>query len=186
MFAGDHDGGFPAYKDQSENTGEDLTAELKDANEAFANLIPNYLSSESPFGVSGSRYCKDATGANKGPDNDISSRNKVLEVGENAYAYIRGLSETSNASYPIIADGFAKGSEQDPKYSKKENDFGAVWKGQYAIVIRCDGSGTIENVNSTNLKVIRKGQGQKNLFQEDTSDSDPWLVGAKVLNPRAS
>ncbi|MEO8350348.1 MAG: type II secretion system protein [Chthoniobacteraceae bacterium] len=183
MFAGDHDGSFPTYTAQDENTGNN--AELKDANDAYANLIPGYLSNESPFGNSASKYCKDSTGAAKGPDNDISTQNKILEKGENTYAYMRGLSETSNSSYPIIADGFAVGSEADPKYSKKEGDYGAQWKGKYAIIVRCDGSATTENVNSKNLKVLRKGAGNKNMFKEDTSDNDPWLVGVKVLNPRS-
>jgi prepilin-type N-terminal cleavage/methylation domain-containing protein len=189
MFAGDHDGSFPSQKDQDEGanagSGNSGGGTLQDANQAFANLIPNYVSNETPFGNTASRYCQDASGGTKGPDNDISSQQKKLEKGENAYAYIRGLNETSNSSYPIIADAFAQGSEDDPKYSKKEKDFGAQWKGRYAIIVRCDGSATIENVNSTSLKVLRKGVGQKNLFKEDSSDSDPWLVGCKVLNPKS-
>jgi prepilin-type N-terminal cleavage/methylation domain-containing protein len=189
MFAGDHEGSYPSRPDQDEgnqsSTGGGGGGDLKDANEAYANLIPAYVSNETPFGNSASKYCKDKSGGNRGPDNDISTRNKVLEVGENTYAYVRGLSETSNASYPIIADGFAQGSESDPKYSKKEGDYGAQWKGKYAIVVRCDGSATVENVHSQTLKVLRKGQGQKNLFKEESSDNDPWLIGCKVLNPRS-
>ncbi|NDC79021.1 MAG: type II secretion system protein, partial [Chitinophagia bacterium] len=69
MFAGDHDGAYPTQKDQdsgSSNSGGG--GELSDANAAFANLIPGYLANESPFGNPASRYCKDATGAAKGPD----------------------------------------------------------------------------------------------------------------------
>jgi len=184
MFAGDHDGAYPSQPNQDEGTGSG-GGQLKDANEAFANLIPGYVSNETPFGNSASKYCKDAAGNPKMPDNDISTRNKILEKGENTYAYVRGLSETSNSSYPILADGFAQGSESDPKYSKKEGDYGAQWKGKYAILVRCDGSASVENVNSQSLKVERKGQGRKNLFKEDPSDSDPWLVGCKLLNPRS-
>lgn len=183
MFAGDHDGTFPSRKD--EDAGTDTSGDLKDANEAYANLIPGYLSNESPFGNSASKWCKDATGAYKGPDNVVSPDVKVLEKGENTYAYVRGLSTSSNASYPIIADGFAQGSEADPKYSKKEGDYGAQWKGKYGIVIYCDGSGAPEIVNSKSLKITRKGSGSKNLFKEDTSETEPWLVGTKVLNPRS-
>jgi prepilin-type N-terminal cleavage/methylation domain-containing protein len=184
MFAGDHQGSFPSKPDEDEGTGA-ASGTLKDANEAYANLIPAYIQGEAPFGIPGSKYCKDQSGANKGPDNDTSTRNKVLEKGENTFAYVNGLSDTSNASWPILADGFAQGSEADPKYSKKEGDYGAVWKGRRAIIVRCDGSATIENVNQTSLRVTRKGQGNKNLFKEDSSDQDPWLVGCKVLNPRS-
>ena len=181
MFAGDHDGSFPSLINTDAATPGGV---LKDANAAFANLIPNYIANESPFGNSSSRYCKDpTTNQYKGPDNDISTDQKKLESGENTYAYIMGLNETSNSSYPIMADGFAQGSEADPKYSKKENDFGAVWKGRYAIVISCDGSGTVVIPKSTSLKVERKGSGAKNLFAVDASDTDPWLVGCTVLNP---
>jgi prepilin-type N-terminal cleavage/methylation domain-containing protein len=180
MFAGDHDGGYPSRPNQDESE----SGQLQDANEAFANLIPGYLNNESPFGNPASRWCKDQNGGAKGPDGDISSRNKVLEKGENTYAYVQGLSETSNASWPIIADGFAQGATQNPKYSKVEGDYGGVWKGKLAIVVRNDGSANVERVDSRNLTVQRKGQGNKNLFQEDKSENDPWLVGCKVLNPR--
>lgn len=184
-FANDHNGSFPSQRDQDEaqNTGAG-GGQLQDANEAYANLIPNYVSQETPFGIPQSRYCKDRNNGNKGPDNDISSSQKKLEIGENTYAYVSGLSDSSNAGYPVIADGFASGSEADPAYSKKENDYGAVWKGKKAIVIRCDGSGKLETPNSQSLKVIRPGAGNKNLFKSDPSDSDPWLVDAKVLNPK--
>jgi prepilin-type N-terminal cleavage/methylation domain-containing protein len=182
MFAGDYDSGYPSLENQG---GQNPGGPCKDANTAYANLIPNYLSNESPFGNSSSRYCKDGT-TNQyiGPDNDISSQEKILAAGENAYAYIMGLNETSNSSYPIVVDAFAQGSESDPKYSKTENDYGAQWKGRYAIVIRCDGSGTVENVKTNSLKVERKGQGAKNLFAVSSDPSDPWLVGCTVLNPK--
>ena len=182
MFAGDHNGAFPSSPDQDE--GNSNTGELKDANEAYANLIPGYVQSEAPFGIPSSAYCKVGS-AYKGPDNDISSRNKILERGENTFAYVNGLSDTSNASYPILADGFAPGSESDPTYSKVEGTKGAVWKGRRAIIVRCDGSATIENVNQKTLKVTRQGLGAKNLFSADTSTTNPWLVGCKVLNPRS-
>jgi prepilin-type N-terminal cleavage/methylation domain-containing protein len=181
MFAGDHDGSYPSQRDQDENNG--AGGELQDSNDAFANLIPTYVPSEIPFGNPASAWCK-VNNANKGPDNDITSRNKILEKGENAYAYVQGLSETSNASWPIMADGFANGSTTDPKYSKVEGDYGAAWKGKFAIVIRNDGSGTVENVDRDTLKVLRKGSGKRNLFQEDKNENDPWLVGCKVLNPK--
>jgi len=181
MFAGDHDGAYPAQKNTDAAGGG---GDLEDANDAFANLIPGYLANESPFGNPSSRWCKDASGAAKGPDNDISSNNKILEQGENTYAYVKGLSEVSNASWPIIADGFTQGGASDPKYSKKEGDYGAVWKGKVAIIVRNDGSAKEERINTQTLTVTRKGNGNKNVFQEDASDTDPWLVGCKVLNPK--
>src|SRR5690606_33032524 len=130
--------------------------ELQDSNDAFANLIPTYVPSELPFGNTNSAWCK-VNNANRGPDNNIGTRNEILAQGENTYAYVQGLSETSNASWPIMADGFASGSATDPAYSKVEGQKGAVWKGKHAIVIRNDGSGVVENVDSRTTKVLRKG-----------------------------
>jgi prepilin-type N-terminal cleavage/methylation domain-containing protein len=184
MFAGDHNGSYPSMANEDDSTTGTSGTPAKDANEAFANLIPTYLSSESPFGNPASRWCKNAAGGAKGPDNNISNRQNVLEQGENAYAYMMGMSETSNASWPIIADGFTQGSSSDPKYTTVDNDYGGVWKGKVAIVIRNDGSGTKETVDRTSLKVLRKGGNAKNLFAEDKDPNDPWLVGCTVLNPK--
>ena len=70
-----------------------------------------------------------------------------------------------------------------PAYSKTEGDKGAVWKGRFAIVVRCDGSASVENVDSTTLILKRKGTGE-NYFSEKKSDTDPWLVGTTVYNPK--
>jgi len=182
MFAGDHNGSYPSIPD--EDTQTTASGTLKDSNEAFANLIPTYIPSETPFGNNNSKWCKAAGGGVNGPDNDISSRNKILQKGENAYAYVDGLTEVSNGSWPIIADGFAAGSTSKPKYTKLEGDYGGVWKGKIAIVVRNDGSATQERVDPTSLEVLRPGVGKRNLFQEDRDESNPWLVGCKVLNPK--
>jgi prepilin-type N-terminal cleavage/methylation domain-containing protein len=183
MFAMDHNGAFPSAKDQDESSGG---GQLQDANDAFANLIPGYLSNESPFGNPASAWSKDANGTIKGPDNNIENRNKVLEKGENVYAYVAGLTEVSNSSWPIIADGFEgnPGPVTDPKYTRLEGERGGVWKGKVAIVVRNDGSAQAEQIDRNSLKVLRKGSGNKNLFAEDRNENDPWLVGARVLNPK--
>jgi prepilin-type N-terminal cleavage/methylation domain-containing protein len=182
MFAGDHNGSYPSMPDEDSGTATGGT--LKDANEAFANLIPTYIPNEMPFGNNNSKWCKAGSGAINGPDNDIGSRNKVLQKGENTYAYVEGLSETTNGSWPIIADGFTQGSTSNPKYTKLEGDYGGVWKGKIAIVVRNDGSATQERVDPNSMQVLRPGVGKKNLFQEDRDENNPWLVGCKVLNPK--
>jgi prepilin-type N-terminal cleavage/methylation domain-containing protein len=183
MFAGDHDSTFPTQRDQDGTAGG---SPLSDANDAFANLIPNYLSNESPFGNNTSAWCKKAGGGSPGPDGNIQTKDKILEQGENQYAYIEGLSETSNASYPIIADAFAGGSGKvtDPTYSKTEGAKGAVWKGRFAIIVKADGSATIELPEQTNLTVRRYKGSADNMFSVKSSDTDPWLVGCTVYNPK--
>jgi prepilin-type N-terminal cleavage/methylation domain-containing protein len=182
MFAGDHNGSYPSMPD--EDSGNTTGGTLKDANEAYANLIPTYISNESPFGNAQSKWCKGGGGGINGPDNDISSRNKVLQKGENNYAYVEGLSDTSNGSWPIIADGFTQGSTSNPKYTKLEGDYGGAWKGKIAIVVRNDGSASQERVDPNSMQVLRPGTGKKNLFQEDRDENNPWLVNCKILNPK--
>lgn len=182
-FANDNNGAFPSLKDEMEAASDGSAAgEVTDANEAFANLVPTYVQSEKPFGIPNSAYCKKATV--KGPDDDMTSKTKILQAGENTYAYVKGLTTTSSSAYPIIADGFTAGSTSDPTYTTLEGEYGGVWKGKKAIVVRLDGSATLENVDSTTKKVIRKGAGKRNLFKSDASTTDPWLSGAEVLNPK--
>ena len=182
MFAGDHDSTFPNQKDQDGTAGG---SPLSDANDAFANLVPNYLSNESPFGNNTSAWCKKTSG-NPGPDGNIQTKDRILEQGENTYAYVSGLSETSNASYPIIADGFAgnAGRVTDPTYSKTEGAKGAVWKGRFAIVVKADGSATIELPEQTNYSVKRFKGSADNMFSIKADEQDPWLVGCTVYNPK--
>lgn len=187
-FANDHDGSFPNKKDVDYVNDASTAADVNDANEAFANLVPTYIQSEKPFSVPVSRYCQDATGTKITPDDKFTGNNRddVLKAGENAYAYVAGLSDTSNATYPIIADGFAGGAGvvTSPVYVKDQTKFGGVWKGKNAIVIRCDGSAKTENINQTKLFVVRPGGTGANLFTEKTDPNDPWLSGARVMNPK--
>ncbi len=186
MFATDHSGNFPAKREEDFTTGDPSQAgDVTDANRAFANIVPTYLSSVKPFSVPASKYCKTTSGGYITPKDDFTNRTEVLAAGENAFAYVKGLSDTSNSNYPIMADGFSGGPGivESPKYSKTEGEFGAVWKGKKAIVVRCDGSVNLENVNQGTLQVIRPGNGQRNLFTSSSDQSDPWLVGCTVLNP---
>jgi prepilin-type N-terminal cleavage/methylation domain-containing protein len=186
MFAMDHNGAYPSAKEQDEPSGG---GPLGDANDAFANLIPGYLSNESPFGNNVSAWSKDNNGTLKGPDNNISSRDKILEKGENVYAYVAGMTEVSNSSWPIIADGFAAApgliAGNAAKYTRLEGDRGGVWKGERAIVVRNDGSAQLEKVDRQTLTVTRRtSSGTANLFAEDRNENNPWLVGCTIYNPR--
>ena len=75
----------------------------------------------------------------------------VLAPGENTFAYVSGLSDTSNSNYPIVADGFSSpgGQVGNPHTAPQRATYGAVWKGKKAIVVRCDGSVSLENINQT-------------------------------------
>ena len=55
-----------------------------------------------------------------------------------------GMTETSNPSFPLIADAPATGGTS-AVYKTDQTVKGGVWKGRKAIVIRCDQSGSVEN-----------------------------------------
>jgi hypothetical protein len=61
---------------------------------------------------------------------------EILKAGENHYAYIEGLSTTSESLWPLIADG----ADGQAEYTDVQSDLGGVWKGTRAIVINVDSS----------------------------------------------
>ncbi len=188
LFASDHNGSFPAKYNEDYVQDASNASPPIDANQAYANLVPNYVPSENPFSIPSSAFCKSLTGGYVTPKNDFSqpSHTNVLPGGTNTFAYVMGLSDTSNANYPIIADGFAGGATdvQAAKYTKDETKPGGVWKAKKALVIRCDGSAKMENVNQTSL-IVQRTDTPGNLFQAVSDANNPWLSGCKILNPTA-
>jgi len=171
-FAADHEQTFPTSKDQDSS---DTPTPISNANEAYANLVPKYLGTEKTFWVSGSGWCKPVA-----PDENTSAGN-CLVAGENNYAYVSGLNQTSTGSFPLIADGFVDGSIGT--YSINGNAAGGVWKAEVAIVIRVDGSAAREVVRSIDQKVYGRtgGATSADIF----APSANWLDATKnvIYNP---
>lgn len=136
LFAGDNDGRFPNFQKGAP------AAPVANANEAFRNLIPEYIPTEKIFYLAKSAFTTAA------PDEDTSGANNAQAViaNENNFAFVTNLSETSNPNFPLIADGF--NAVVGGIYSPDETAEGGVWKGKKAIVIRCDISGTVEKCNA--------------------------------------
>jgi len=111
---------------------------IKTSNDAFRSLIPNYLDNEQVFVVARS---KDGPKA----DNKIDPYTEILKAGENHYAYITGLGDTSNSLWPLIVDG----ANADGKYTNVEGDPGGVWKGTKALVINADSSAHLVPLQGT-------------------------------------
>jgi prepilin-type N-terminal cleavage/methylation domain-containing protein len=103
--------------------------QISTSNDAFRSLIPTYLDSEQvfvvPTSVDGPRA-----------DNKIDPYTNILTPGENHYAYIEGLNETSNSLWPLLVDG----SGPNATYTTNQSAPGGVWKGTKAIVINTDSS----------------------------------------------
>jgi prepilin-type N-terminal cleavage/methylation domain-containing protein len=177
LHAADHDGVFPFQTaSQAEaGTAGDVQS-VTDSNSVFASMIPQYLPSEKPFWLGGSGWCNTTP-----PDEDIDDVAERLKAGENGYAYVVGLTNTSNPNFPIVAEGFAEGEIKYTDIGGEEK--GGIWGGKLAIVIRVDGGAKVEPCNSDFEVVGPRGKtaGEGNIF-ETTSG---WLNSAKVkvVNP---
>ncbi len=175
LFADDYNGLFPTNT-IDESTGKLSKNEVTDSNSAFAQLFEaGYMKSEQLF------FCAKSAFTKTPPDEKMES-GSILTAGENHFAYVLNLTTTSNAAYPLIADGFK--SKGDHTYSPKEDEEGGVWKGKKAIVLRCDNSASIEKLNKT-FKVPGGPKGD-DLFDNGGGTSDvPWMGPTnKVVNPK--
>jgi len=161
LFAGDNNGLFPVA--------------TTDANDAFAQLIPTYVTTEKVFYLAKSPWTPTP------PDEVTSDATNTLKVGENNFAYVNNLTDTSNPNYPLIADGFSAATLG--AYTTDETAKGGVWKGKKAIVIRADLSGNVEKCNS-DFRVFGKtgsGSADADIFATGTT----WLSATQVpFNPR--
>lgn len=182
LFASDHDGRFPTYKLDASGNPDLSSGIVEDSNTAFAQLFPDYINTESIFAIAKSAFTP-VTPDEKMDAAGNYSATDTLKAGENHFAYVVNLTDTSNASFPLIADGF-KTAGREPVYSADETEPGGVWKGKKAIVIRVDTSGTIENVDRQTLTVLRKGAtGKQNLF----GSGEGWLGSTQeAKNPKKS
>ena len=181
LFATDNNGNFPSKTPAADYTaGVDLAVGGA-SNDAFWWLFPNYLQSEDIFVVPGSKW-------STGVDNKIDAANAAARVetlktgaGENNYAYVGGLTDTSNAAFPLIADGF---STTVGTYDTSKSNKGGVWAAKKAIVVFCDTSGQILKVDATTKQVKRPGHTYSIFDTTSGTANDPWLVAANpVLNP---
>jgi len=168
LYAGDNDGNFP------------VVAAAGTANEAFAKLVPQYVPTEKIFYLAKSRWTPAQPDEVFGTEADGSPSATNLAAGENNFAYVNNLTDTSNPNFPLIADGFADGSPG--AYTRDETAKGGVWKGKKAIVVRADLSGAVEKCNSAFRVMGKTGTGtDADIF----ATSSTWLSGTQApLNPR--
>jgi len=136
LYAADNDGKYPD-KDGTVDPPVALTTSST-SNQAFAVLIPNYLPTEKLFYLGKSAWSPTVA------DEKVTLPGDRCEASTNNFAYEFGMTETSNPSFPLIADApFSGGTSA--VYKTDQTQKGGVWKGRKAIVIRCDQSGTVES-----------------------------------------
>ncbi len=142
LFSGDNDGNFPQTGTKETPT---FGTAPGNANIAYKLLVPEYVPSENIFYIAKSKWSPNA------PDENVTDAAATLKAGENHWAYVPLLTDTSNPNFPLIADGFAEGTPGT--YAKDPTVKGGVWSGKKAIIIKADQSGSIEKVSPTDLKV---------------------------------
>ena len=150
LFATDHDGVFPNMNGWVDPNVVivGLPGAGIGSNQVLASLIPSYSTQEKIFYLGGSAWSPNV------PDEDITSAPTArLATGENNFAYMWGLTDSSNPSYPLLFDAPAAGGSA---YVVDPATPGGVWKGKRAIVVRCDNSGTVETIDATSLTILGK------------------------------
>ena len=190
QFAVDHNGIFPAKlpdKDYDTAANGPLVA-TSTSNDAFWWLFPTYLTDESLFVVPSSPW-------SPGADNKIdaagsAARTETLKAGECGFAYILGLNDTSNAGFPLVADGFVAGAAPPWTYTTDKSLAGGIWGGKKGVVAFVDGSAQVMTCNDfsagpTTPTIYRPGSKVDSIFQASTDAAVTWLNTSNnpVLNP---
>jgi prepilin-type N-terminal cleavage/methylation domain-containing protein len=182
LYAGDHDGLFPDKDGQAADPPVTPLTSASKSNQAFACLLPAYLSTEKLFYLAKSAWSPTV------PDENITAPANRCEAGSNNFAYELGLSETSNSNFPLIADAPNTSPGGDgATYSTVQSNPGGVWKGKKAIVIRCDQSGTVETATITGATSQIPGKTgaattSPDIFAQNATTG--WLVGDSLLLPQ--
>jgi len=177
LFAMDYSGNYPRWTDMSANPPTPpTTSGLQDSNSVLKTLLPDYLTDETIFwNPKSAGYCAKSPPDNKiGAASGAGSGGIALDKGENGWGYVAGLNDTSNARWPLIADGAPAGV-----YSTDENAAGGVWKGKKAVCIRVDISGTVETLYTKNHTIKRDDDPTQNALTVDNANG--WLITDSVF-----
>ena len=181
MYAGDHDGNYPYYKPVVDGAIATATQEPATfSNEVFEALMPRYSSSKVIFANKNSAWCKGGTTVAN------SANQYKLEAKQCDWSYVTGLSETSDARWPLMATAFAPGTIT---YKKSTSLPGGVWGATDAVVVLVDHSakklGDLGKSAQDGAFITRPDKPGANMFEKDTSPESSWLDGdtVKVLEP---
>ena len=189
QFALDNNGEFPNKQyGTGASPGDYATATVlaagNSSNDAFRWLLPTYVNSEDIFIVPGAIYSK------LGADNVLDTvygtpaTPGTLVPGENAYAYVTNLNDTSNPQFPLLGDAF---TATIPDYTKDKTVVGGVWGAQRAVIIFVDGSGKVMKVDDQTALTVKRPAKAYSIFSNANSAAPEFWLGASnfVLNPVA-
>ena len=175
LYAGDNDGKFPDKDGQAADPPVTPLTSASHSNQAFACLVPNYLPSEKLFYVGKSAWSTTT------PDEKMTAPADRCEAKTNNYAYVLGLTEISNPSFPLVADAPNTGGASGV-YSTDPTKPGGVWKGKKAVVVRCDMSGSVETatLNGSGGAIV-KGQVGGAATDDIFKPAATWLSASNSL-----
>ncbi len=187
QFALDQNGVFPSNGPAATYGAGTALLSGAASNDALWWLFPTYLTDEQIFIVGGSHWCK-ATADNKLDVAGSTTRTNTLAPGENAYAYILGLNDTSNAGFPLVCDAFVTPLVPPYEYSTDNGVPGGVWKGGKGVVAFVDGSAqamTCDDVAQTSIFRPGTTTADNTIFNVSTDAGITWLNASVniVLNP---
>lgn len=154
----DHGGRFP----DGENR---FGAPIRTSNDAFRDLLEYMDDDERSFAVGGSAWGPKA-------DNRVDPPSKMLEAGENHFAYIAGLTTDARSIWPVVVDG----TNGNRGYSTLPGEPGGLWKGNYAIVGRVDGSAEAVRLS---------GEGDERFIPRHDDPGANALEVERYMGPRA-
>jgi len=173
-FGVDNNGQYPSYAETSGSFN--TSSQVSDSNAAFNCLIPTYLQTIQPFYQAGSY---ETPGTKSPPDPDFTqcgstTAQSALPQGSklNHWAYVTGMSDTANSSYPLIMDNPANIAASSVTWSATQTAQGGVWKGKQAIVVHVDDSASVDTLVNMEDK---NGPTGIDLF--DTSGQKGWMSG---------
>ena len=182
LYSSDNQGSFPSY---TLKDGQPTTTTVGSSNVAFAQLFPTYVQSEKIFWLAHSGWCNNNLPDEQTDPAGTDNPTKTLSSGENEWAYVLELNDSSNPSVPLLADGFADAGNHT--YVKDPTQKGGVWKAQKAIIVHVDSSGVIATVNQNGGTYDVEGPngGSQNGDIFTTSNGgNGWLgTGNTTVNP---
>ena len=163
LYASDNDGTFPAYDDP-----DGAKTIFQSSNAALGSLLKTYGVVKVLFFNKYSAWCK----AQKAPAAD--DRFKLLP-GECDWAYVRGLTETMQGDFPLLANAFAPGTHTYVAAGAKQ---GGVWDGRDALVgyVDCSVRVVPTKKKGETFYIPRRDKPEANAFDAEAE----WLEGEKV------
>jgi prepilin-type N-terminal cleavage/methylation domain-containing protein len=177
QFAVDNNGEFPNRQygtgtPNSDYPSSSLLGAGNTSNDALRWLLPTYLRTEQIFLVPSSVWSPNADEV-LDPVYGTPATPGTLASGENGYSYMTGLTDTSESTEPLIADGWVTGGIT---YSTDKTAKGGVWGGTKAVVAFVDGSGQVMKVNDVvNTAVLRPGHSYNIFANNAGTATDPWF-----------